>query len=141
MLVAADGVWSSLRGLAGDKGKSRFSGRIAWRASVRCDGPAGNIIAGITEPNSVTAFLHPNSHMVVYPLRGGDTINIVAVTEGVALGEGWSGRPTQSLLAGAVAGASKEVGRHDRGGGAAGPSGRSTRSRSTAHGRLVAVSR
>ena len=60
MLVAADGVWSSLRALAGDKGKSRFSGRIAWRAAVRGDGPAGKIIAGITEPNSVTAFLHPN---------------------------------------------------------------------------------
>ena len=98
MLVAADGVWSSLRALAGDKGKSRFSGRIAWRAAVRGDGAAGKIIAGITEPNSVTAFLHPNSHMIVYPLRGGDTLNLVAVTEGSALGENWSGQADPALL-------------------------------------------
>ena len=111
MLVAADGVWSSLRALAGDKGKSRFSGRIAWRAAVRGDGAAGKIIARITEPNSVTAFLHPNSHMIVYPLRGGDTLNLVAVTEGSALGENWSGQADPALLDAAVAGASSDIGR------------------------------
>jgi salicylate hydroxylase len=110
MLVAADGVWSSLRGLAGEKGKSRFSGRIAWRAAVRGDGPAGTIIKAITEPNSVTAFLHRNSHMIVYPLRGGDTVNIVAVTEGAALGESWSRQADRSLLIAAVAGAAPEIG-------------------------------
>ena len=47
LLVGADGVWSSLRGLAGDDGQSRFSGRIAWRATVRADGAAGKIFAGI----------------------------------------------------------------------------------------------
>ena len=47
--------------------------------------------------------------MIVYPLRGGDTINIVAVTAGAALGEDWSGQADPLLLAGAVAGASKEV--------------------------------
>jgi salicylate hydroxylase len=107
MLVAADGVWSSLRGLAGDKGG--FSGRIAWRAAVRGDGPAGQIIAGITEPNSVTAFLHRKSHMIVYPLRGGDTVNIVAITRGGALGESWSRQVDPSLLRGAIGGASKEI--------------------------------
>ena len=110
MLVAADGVWSGLRNLAGDKGKSRFSGRIAWRAAVRGDGPAGSIVKAITEPNSVTAFLHANSHMIVYPLRGGDTVNIVAVTEGGALGESWSRQADRALLSGAVAGAAREIG-------------------------------
>ena len=109
LLVGADGVWSSLRALAGDKGESRFSGRIAWRAAVRGGGPAGRIIADITEPNSVTAFLHRSSHMIVYPLRGGDTINLVAVTKGAALAEGWSKQADPAPLAAATAGAASEI--------------------------------
>ena len=45
--------------------------------------------------------------MIVYPLRGGDTINLVAVTEGAALGESWSGQADPALLDAAVAGASR----------------------------------
>ena len=38
--------------------------------------------------------------MIVYPLRGGDTINLVAVTAGEARGESWSGQADPALLAG-----------------------------------------
>ena len=109
LLVAADGVWSSLRGLAGPEGQSRFSGRIAWRAAIRADGAAGNILAGMAEQNSVTAFLHPSSHMIVYPLRGGETINLVVVTAGEARGESWSGPADPKRLGEAVGGASSQI--------------------------------
>ena len=39
-----------------------------------------------------------DSHMIVYPLRGGATINLVAVTAGAALGEDWSGQADPALL-------------------------------------------
>jgi salicylate hydroxylase len=109
LLVAADGVWSSLRALAGTEGQSRFSGRIAWRAAIRADGEAGSIVAGMVEQNSVTAFLHRSSHMIVYPLRGGETVNLVVVTAGEARGESWSGPADPKRLAEAVRGASTQI--------------------------------
>ena len=69
---------------------------------MRGGGPAGKIIADITEPNSVTAFLHRSSHLIAYPLRGGETINLVAVTKGAALAEGWSRQADPALLTAAV---------------------------------------
>ena len=37
LLVGADGVWSALRSLAGMKGRSRFTGELAWRTLVPSD--------------------------------------------------------------------------------------------------------
>lgn len=109
LLVGADGVWSSLRGLAGEKGKSRFSGSIAWRATVRADGSAGAILAGIGDTNSVRVFVHPKLHLVVYPLRGGDTLNLVAITDGSATAESWTQRADPSLLGQAAAGSAEQI--------------------------------
>jgi len=98
LLVGADGVWSSLRGLADKKGKSRFSGNIAWRAIVRANGPAGAILTNLGDANSVRVFVHPRLHLVVYPLRGGATLNLVAITAGSSTAEGWTERADPSLL-------------------------------------------
>lgn len=109
LLVGADGVWSSLRGLAGDGARSRFSGSIAWRATVRADGPAGAIVAGIAAPRSVVVLVHPKLHLVVYPLRSGATLNLVAVTGGPSTAEGWSQRVDRSQLEQAAAASAKEI--------------------------------
>lgn len=109
LLVGADGVWSTLRGLAGQKGQSRFSGRIAWRATVRSDGPAGEITSRITDANSVSVFVHPLIHLVVYPLRSGNTLNLVAVTSGRLPGENWIGHADAGLVAGTVADCANEL--------------------------------
>lgn len=101
LLVGADGVWSTLRGLAGDKGRSSFSGSLAWRATARASGPAGEILARIGNPRSVTVFVHPAAHFIVYPLRGGDALNIVGIAGGAAAGGGWNtpADPTPLLAA------------------------------------------
>jgi salicylate hydroxylase len=109
LLAGADGVWSTLRGLAGEKGKSRFSGSIAWRATIRSDGPAGAVLSRITSPNSVAVFVHPRVHLIVYPLRGGNTLNLVAVTGGPSPGESWTAQSDTSQLAEAVAGCAEEI--------------------------------
>jgi salicylate hydroxylase len=88
LLVGADGVWSSLRSLAGASGRSRFSRQIAWRRTIRSDLPGA---AALFSETTVTAFLHPGFHMVAYPVRGGSAINLAAFTKGGSTGEGWSG--------------------------------------------------
>lgn len=90
MLVAADGVWSELRGLVGLKAKSRFTGQIAWRRTIRAESVAGRALARIDVGGSVSAFLAPGFHLVTYPVRSGSALNIVAFTEGKPVGETWA---------------------------------------------------
>ncbi|TPJ60630.1 FAD-dependent monooxygenase [Mesorhizobium sp. B2-6-1] len=107
LLVGADGVSSSVRGLA-DQGrknrlaKSHFSGELAWRATVSADSPAGQAFAEIGAPDCVTTFLHPGFHMVAYPVSKGSAINLVAFTRGERIAEGWSGHADPAILAGAM---------------------------------------
>lgn len=106
LLVAADGVWSTLRKLVGGAGAGSFSGRIAWRATVRADGEAVAMLADHLPRDCVSAFLHPRAHLVSYPVRGGSSINLAAFTRGGAQGASWShsseARPLIEALSGAA---------------------------------------
>ena len=73
LLIGADGVWSRLRGQLGGQ-PARPAGHTAWRAVIARDS-AGALDAGV-----VTAFMDPRFHLVAYPLRGGQDINLVAIT-------------------------------------------------------------
>ncbi len=108
LFVGADGVWSSVRRqLAGKEagfGKNRFSGELAWRATVAAESAAGEAFAGIGAADCVTTFLHPGFHMVAYPVSKGSAFNLVAFTKGERIAEGWSGHADPVILSGAMHG-------------------------------------
>ncbi|KQT08769.1 FAD-dependent monooxygenase [Ramlibacter sp. Leaf400] len=78
-LAVADGVWSALRGqLVGD-GPAPASGHVAYRAML----PMAQVPASLRLPD-VQAWLGPRMHLVRYPVRDGEALNIVAFIEGRA---------------------------------------------------------
>ncbi|MER9070240.1 FAD-dependent monooxygenase [Mesorhizobium sp. M0902] len=109
LLIGADGVWSSVRETlarnAADFRRSRFSGELAWRATVAADSPAGQAFRVIGAPDCVTAFLYPGFHMVAYPVSRGTAFNLAAFTKGERIAEGWSGHADPAILASAMRGA------------------------------------
>ena len=65
LLVGADGVWSTLRGLAnGGGGTSRFAGELAWRTTVPAGSAAAGLVARLGGAGNVVAILHPGFHMI-----------------------------------------------------------------------------
>ncbi|TKT81394.1 FAD-dependent monooxygenase [Aquamicrobium sp. LC103] len=96
--VGADGVWSTLRDLAGRPGTSRYTGYLAWRATIDADASAVKILGEAMPSDRVTTFLSPRFHLVAYPVRGGREINLVAVTRGAGLSREWSNLADPSLL-------------------------------------------
>jgi salicylate hydroxylase len=77
LAVAADGVWSPLRQqLLGD-GLPSFTGHIAYRALVaQADLPPH------LRSQNVSVWMGAQAHVVSYPVRGGDYLNVVCLTEG-----------------------------------------------------------
>jgi salicylate hydroxylase len=102
LLVGADGVWSSVRAQLAGFGKSRFSGELAWRATIAAESAAGEAFAAIGAADCVTTFLHPGFHMVAYPVSSGRAFNLAAFTKGERMAEGWSGHADPAILVGAT---------------------------------------
>ncbi|APW39460.1 FAD-dependent oxidoreductase [Rhodoferax koreense] len=76
VLIGADGLWSPVRQwLLGD-GLPRVSGHLAYRALVRQDS-----LPAALRSQQVTVWLSPRLHVVQYPVRGGDWLNIVAIAQ------------------------------------------------------------
>ncbi len=75
--VAADGVWSPLRQqLLGD-GLPTFTGHIAYRALVaQADLPVH------LRSQDVSVWMGSQAHVVSYPVRGGEYLNVVCLAEG-----------------------------------------------------------
>lgn len=125
LLIGADGVWSTIRGLdpSGKNGSggngvsapgpvsSRFSGELAWRATIGADSAAGAAFAAVGAASCVTAFLHPGFHLVAYPVSGGTAFNLVAFTRGEIIAEGWSGHADPNILASAMRGTAAALAR------------------------------
>ncbi|MEM8554285.1 MAG: FAD-dependent monooxygenase, partial [Pseudomonadota bacterium] len=102
VIVAADGVKSNLRSEVERVQTPAFRGQVAWRALV----PG----AGEAEPPEVSVFMGPGSHVVRYPLRAGDLINLVAVKERRAWAEdGWNHSDDPSVLRAAFEGYAPEI--------------------------------
>ncbi len=84
-LIAADGLWSSTRARMGFLGPPRFARRTAWRALV----PASQVAPEFREP-LIHLWLGRHAHVVHYPVKGGQVINIVAIIEDRWQAPGWS---------------------------------------------------
>jgi salicylate hydroxylase len=84
-LIAADGLWSSVRARFGYDSPARFAGRVAWRALVR----AKDVSPQFSEP-FVQLWLGRNAHVVHYPVKGGRLINVVVIMDDSWNAPGWS---------------------------------------------------
>ncbi|NUS18963.1 MAG: salicylate hydroxylase [Mesorhizobium sp.] len=114
LLVGADGVWSSVRAalaLTAGFAASRFSGELAWRATIPAQSAAGQVFEQIGAANCVTTFLHPGFHMVAYPVSKGSAFNLAAFTKGERIAEGWSGHADPAILSGAMRGTAATLSR------------------------------
>jgi salicylate hydroxylase len=77
LAIVADGVWSPLRQEFLGDGLPSFTGHIAYRALVaQADLPAH------LRSQDVSVWMGSQAHVVSYPVRGGDYLNVVCLTEG-----------------------------------------------------------
>ncbi|UWQ20616.1 FAD-dependent monooxygenase [Jannaschia sp. W003] len=89
-IVGADGVHGAARAHVAPEHAPRFTGQVAWRALVPLAMPW---------PHEAQVHVGRGRHIVLYPLRDGLTLNVVAVEERAAwAAEGWSQRDDPANL-------------------------------------------
>ena len=76
VMVAADGVHSAQRRSAFGEGSAAFTGLMAWRGVV----PTARLPPELCEPVGVN-WVGPGGHVITYPLRRGELLNVVAIVE------------------------------------------------------------
>lgn len=76
ILIGADGIHSCVRHDILDLPKAVYTGKIAWRALI----PANKVkLSGAMSDTYI--WLGSKAHAVTYPVRNGDYLNIIAVTQ------------------------------------------------------------
>jgi salicylate hydroxylase len=100
-LAACDGVWSTLRRSVVDDSPAPSTGHFAFRALA----PQASLPQSLRS-NCVTVWLAPRMHVVAYPVRAGEQLNVVALVEPVTRlrAEGWETAGAASDLAPAMCG-------------------------------------
>jgi 2-polyprenyl-6-methoxyphenol hydroxylase-like FAD-dependent oxidoreductase len=83
-VVGADGLWSSVREMFVQDGKPRVSGHIAYRAVM----PVSDFPERLRW-QAMVIWCGEKTHLVHYPLRGGELFNLVAVFQSSRYQEGW----------------------------------------------------
>jgi salicylate hydroxylase len=84
-MVGADGLWSRSRQRLGLTDPPRFRERTAWRATL----PASELGEHFRAP-LVHLWLGRDAHLVHYPVRGGSTVNVVAIVQDRWQSEEWT---------------------------------------------------
>lgn len=82
VLVGADGLWSAVRQALLGVQPPRVTGHLAFRAML----PQAHLPVALRSA-CVTAWLGPDLHVVVYPVRGGHWLNVVAIVHGEVEGD------------------------------------------------------
>ncbi len=82
VLVAADGGWSGIRRQLLADGTPQPTGHLAYRAMV----PQADLPVPLRS-QQVTVWLGPRLHVVQYPVRGGEWLNVVAIVHGTPQGD------------------------------------------------------
>ena len=77
LLVGADGLWSQVRQQLLHDGMPHATGHLAYRALV----PQSSLPERLRS-QQVTAWLGPRLHVVQYPVRRGEWLNVVAIVHG-----------------------------------------------------------
>lgn len=85
-LIAADGLWSTVRNQVISAPALAFTGKSAFRAVI----PARHLPADIS-PTDTTIWLAPAAHVVHYPVRAGQEMALVVIFDDRDLGETWAG--------------------------------------------------
>jgi salicylate hydroxylase len=81
VLVGADGLWSEVRSHVCRDGPPQPTGHLAYRTlAVQKDLPAA------LRSHEVTVWLGPRMHVVSYPVKAGELLNVVAIVQGEAGG-------------------------------------------------------
>ena len=83
-LIGADGLWSRVRSRIVGDGKPRVAGHIAYRAVLPIEKAPKH-----AQERRVTLWAGPKIHLVHYPLRRGELLNLVAVFHSDRYDEGW----------------------------------------------------
>lgn len=78
-LIGADGLWGRVREQLLQDGRAQPTGHLAYRALI----PRADIPPALAA-DDVTAWLGPRQHVVTYPVRGGDWLNLVVIVQGRA---------------------------------------------------------
>jgi salicylate hydroxylase len=82
VLVGADGLWSEVRSQVCNDGPPQPTGHLAYRTlAVQKDLPAA------LRSQDVSVWLGPRMHLVAYPVKAGEQLNVVAVVQGTAKGQ------------------------------------------------------
>jgi len=83
-LIGADGLWSTIRQIVVGDGKPAVAGHITYRAVL----PTTEVPEALRRW-SMTFWAGEKVHFVIYPLRGGELYNLVAVFHSNRYEEGW----------------------------------------------------
>jgi len=95
LIIGADGLHSVARKALNGTNAPFFTRQTAWRAVVPNT---------LSHPNVTRLHMGPKRHLVSYPLRGGEFVNIVAVQERMDwVDEGWSHKDDPDNLRAAFA--------------------------------------
>lgn len=84
-IIGADGIWSQMRSVLGDRTKPQFSGFRAYRAVVSRD-----LLPPRIRENIVGAWIGRTGHVVHYPVISGFAVNLVAITTDNEETRGWN---------------------------------------------------